>query len=164
MWPRRRKPRWSDRGLDAIADRGYFNGEVILACEKAGITVTLPKPMTSNAKAEGHFGKQDFRYRYTNEENGLMLRRYWTHGGPTCLPVVLTKRMITRSPPQPNVGRLRGRAGGAARPYASDFGPGRRGGDHRGFASAPDSIALKVISMSCAGKASLVTPIRLLAH
>jgi DNA-binding transcriptional LysR family regulator len=46
----------------------------------------------------------------------------------------------------------------------NDFGSGRCGGDHRGFASAPDSIALKVISMSCSGKASLVTPIRLLAH
>src|SRR5271155_2787455 len=40
----------------------YFNSEEILACEEAGITVTLPKPMTSNAKAEGRFGKQDFRY------------------------------------------------------------------------------------------------------
>ena len=29
---------------------------------EAGITVTLPKPMTSNSKAEGRFGKQDFRY------------------------------------------------------------------------------------------------------
>jgi Transposase DDE domain len=48
--------------LDAIADRGYFNGEEILACDNAGITVTLPKPMTSNSKAEGRFGKQDFRY------------------------------------------------------------------------------------------------------
>ena len=48
--------------LDAVADRGYFNSEDILACEVAGITVTLPKPMTSNAKAEGRFGKQDFRY------------------------------------------------------------------------------------------------------
>ena len=47
--------------LDAVADRGYFNGEEILACEEAGITVTLPKPMTSNSKAEGRFGKQDFR-------------------------------------------------------------------------------------------------------
>ena len=36
--------------LDAVADRGYFNSEEILACEEAGITVTLPKPMTSNAK------------------------------------------------------------------------------------------------------------------
>ena len=48
--------------LDAVADRGYFNSEEILACEEAGITVTLPKPMTSNSKAEGRFGKRDFRY------------------------------------------------------------------------------------------------------
>jgi transposase len=48
--------------LDAVADRGYFNSEEILACEEAGITVTLPKPMTSNSKTEGRFGKQDFRY------------------------------------------------------------------------------------------------------
>ena len=31
-------------------------------CDEAGITVTLPKPMISNPKAKGHFGKQDFRY------------------------------------------------------------------------------------------------------
>ena len=48
--------------LDAVADRGYFSSGEILACEEAGITVTLPKPMTSNSKAEGRFGKQDFRY------------------------------------------------------------------------------------------------------
>jgi Transposase DDE domain len=45
--------------LDAIADRGYFSSEEILKCAKADITVTLPKPMTSNPK---RFGKQDFRY------------------------------------------------------------------------------------------------------
>jgi len=44
--------------LEAVADRGYFNGEEILTCEQAGITVTLPKPMTSVAKSEGRFGKQ----------------------------------------------------------------------------------------------------------
>jgi transposase len=87
--------------LDAVADRGYFSSEEILACEEAGITVTLPKPMTSNAKAEGRFGKQDFRYaaeedvyvcpagerltyHYTNEENGLVLRRYWTNACQSC--------------------------------------------------------------------------------
>jgi len=87
--------------LDAVADRGYFDSEEILACENAGITVTLPKPMTSNSKAEGRFGKQDFRYvagedvyicpagekltyRYTNEENGLVLRRYWTNACRSC--------------------------------------------------------------------------------
>ena len=48
--------------LDVVADRGYFDSEEILTCENAGITVTLPKPMTSNAKAQERFGKQDFRY------------------------------------------------------------------------------------------------------
>ena len=48
--------------LEAVADRGYFNSSEILACHKAGITVTLPKPMTSGAKSEGRFGKQDFVY------------------------------------------------------------------------------------------------------
>ena len=87
--------------LDVVADRGYFNSAEILACEKASITVTLPKPMTSNAKADGRFGKQDFRYvadqdvyicpagetlayHYTNEENGLVLRRYWTNACQSC--------------------------------------------------------------------------------
>jgi transposase len=87
--------------LDAVADRGYFNSEEILACEQAGITVTLPKPMTSNAKAQGRFGKQDFRYvveedvyicpagerlayHYTNEEHGLVLHRYWTNACQSC--------------------------------------------------------------------------------
>jgi transposase len=87
--------------LDVVADRGYFNSKEILACQAAGITVTLPKPMTSGAKSEGRFGKQDFRYvaeedvyicpaneklkyRYTNEENDLVLRNYWTTECQTC--------------------------------------------------------------------------------
>src|SRR5678815_2292614 len=48
--------------LEAVADRGYFNSPEILACHEAGITVTLPKPMTSGAKSDGRFGKQDFVY------------------------------------------------------------------------------------------------------
>jgi transposase len=87
--------------LEAVADRGYFDGEEILACEEAGITVTLPKPMTSGAKAKGRFGKQDFvylagddvyrcpagerlTYRYTSEEEGKTLRRYWTTACAAC--------------------------------------------------------------------------------
>ena len=87
--------------LDAVADRGYFSSEEILACEQAGITVTLPKPMTSGAKADGRFGKQDFiyrpetdtyrcpggetlTYRFTTMENGLTLRRYWTNACQGC--------------------------------------------------------------------------------
>jgi hypothetical protein len=33
--------------IEAVADRGYYSGEEIVACEQAGITVYLPKPMTS---------------------------------------------------------------------------------------------------------------------
>src|SRR3977135_2811309 len=47
---------------DVVADRGYYDSHEILACETVGITVTLPKPMTSSAKAAGRFGKQDFVY------------------------------------------------------------------------------------------------------
>ena len=61
--------------LDAVADRGYFSSEEILACENAGITVTLPKPMTSNSKAEGRFGKQDFRYVAEEDVYRLSCRR-----------------------------------------------------------------------------------------
>jgi len=69
--------------LEAVADRGYFNGEEILACEEAGITVTLPKPMTSNSKAEGRFGKQDFRYVAEEDVYILSCRRKAQHrNGP----------------------------------------------------------------------------------
>lgn len=87
--------------LEVVADRGYFDSEEILACDRAGITVTLPKPMTSGVTARGRFGKQDFRYlveedvyvcpagerlayHFTNQENGLTLHRYWTNACTTC--------------------------------------------------------------------------------
>ncbi len=88
--------------LEAVADRGYYEGNEIRACEEAGITVTLPKPMTSGAKAAGRFGKQDFVYlpdedvyrcpagerlifRFAGEEGGKLTRRYWTRGCQTCV-------------------------------------------------------------------------------
>ena len=87
--------------LEAVADRGYFNGDEILKCEEAGIPVTLPKPMTSGMEAKGRFGKQDFvylsdedvyrcpageklKYYYTNEEDRQKLRRYWTNACRDC--------------------------------------------------------------------------------
>jgi hypothetical protein len=51
--------RLASETLDAVADRGYYEGDEIKSCEEAGITVTLPKLQTSSAKAEGRFGKQD---------------------------------------------------------------------------------------------------------
>ena len=78
------------KNSEAVADRGYYSGEEILACDKVGIAVTLPKPMTSGLEARGRFGKQDFvylndedayrcpageklTYHYTNEEAGQQL-------------------------------------------------------------------------------------------
>lgn len=89
------------RRLDVLADRGYFNGPEIKACSEAGITPLVPKPMTSNAKAEGRFDKTDFIYiakdneyqcpagqraihRMTTIEHGLKLHRYWTSACPRC--------------------------------------------------------------------------------
>jgi hypothetical protein len=46
--------------LTVVADRGYYKGLEILACEQAGITTFVPKPLMSSSKAEGSFGQQDF--------------------------------------------------------------------------------------------------------
>jgi len=87
--------------LQAYADRGYFNGPEIKACDEAGIKAFVPKPMTSNAKAEGRFSKADFIYikrddeyqcpageraipRYNSVEGGLMVRTYWSSACPGC--------------------------------------------------------------------------------
>ena len=87
--------------LQAVADRGYYSAPQIKACDDAGIAAILPKPMTSNAKAEGRFDKSDFIYiarddeyqcpagqraiyRFTREENSLQLRRYWSSACPQC--------------------------------------------------------------------------------
>jgi transposase len=48
--------------LDALADRGYYSGEQLLACEAIGVKPFVPKPRTSNARAAGRFDKEDFGY------------------------------------------------------------------------------------------------------
>ncbi|KAF0163345.1 MAG: transposase [Stygiobacter sp.] len=104
--------------LDVLADRGYFSGEEILACEAMGVTPYVPKPQTSGAKAVGRFGKQDFVYQpdqdvyrcpagallprhMTTVEKGLTLHRYWDRASCTgcslksqCTPSV--ERRVTR--------------------------------------------------------------------
>jgi hypothetical protein len=54
--------------LEVVADRGYFRGEEIRACDMAQITTYLPKPQTSGNLAKGLFGKRDIplptRYGY----------------------------------------------------------------------------------------------------
>jgi transposase len=87
--------------LDVVADRGYFSSIEVLKCEEAGITVTMPKTLTSSGKLRGRFVKADFVYvaaddvyrcpagehltlRYTTEERGLTLSRYWTNACKDC--------------------------------------------------------------------------------
>tara|TARA_R100000005_G_scaffold18283_1_gene7651 strand:+ start:13896 stop:15326 length:1431 start_codon:yes stop_codon:yes gene_type:complete len=87
--------------LSAVADRGYFNGTELLACHESGITVFVPKTLTSNATAAGRFGKDDFIYdaanneyrcpagesliwRFSSVEKGLKIHRYWSSNCQTC--------------------------------------------------------------------------------
>jgi len=87
--------------LTVIADRGYFSGDEILACDQAGMTPFVPKPLNSNSKAEGRFGKPDFIYiasddeyrcpagqrlikRFTTVEAGMTLNVYWSSACPRC--------------------------------------------------------------------------------
>ena len=87
--------------LKALADRGYFNGLQIKACEDDNIAAFVPKPMTSNAKAEGRFDKTDFVYiakqdayrcpageqaiyRFSGIEKGLNIHVYWPSACHQC--------------------------------------------------------------------------------
>ena len=87
--------------LEAVADRGYFRGEEIRACDAANITTYVPKPQTSGNLAKGLFGKRDFIYkpdddeyacpagqrliyRFTRQENGQTIHRYWSSACPRC--------------------------------------------------------------------------------
>jgi transposase len=87
--------------LTVVADRGYWRGEEIKACDEAGITSYLPKPQTSGNLAKGQFGKRDFLYiedddeylcpageraiyRFTRLESGKHTRRYWSSACAHC--------------------------------------------------------------------------------
>jgi hypothetical protein len=72
----------------------------ILACQEAVITLALRKPLTSGAKADGRFGKQDFAYLPEEDayrcpagerrphamrmKDGKMLRRCWIAARRSC--------------------------------------------------------------------------------
>jgi transposase len=87
--------------MRVLADKGYFSGREILACHKEGITTTLPRPETSGNRKKDMYVKADFAYdadadiyrcpagerltyRYTTEEKGLVVRRYWASVCQTC--------------------------------------------------------------------------------
>src|SRR5438876_455653 len=81
--------------MEIIADRGYYKGPEILACEEAGITAYVPRTITSGSKAEGRFGRPDFvyipkrdeyrcpagkrlRFRHSSVENEMKINVYYT--------------------------------------------------------------------------------------
>lgn len=87
--------------MSAVADKGYFSSREILACHEDGITTTLPRPETSGNRKKGMYVKADFAYaadadiyrcpagetltyRYTTEEGGLVVQRYWTNACQVC--------------------------------------------------------------------------------
>ena len=87
--------------LDAVADRGYFKGEEVLACDEAGIDAYVPRTTTSNNKAKGQYDKADFIYieqddeyecpaaerlkrRMTTIEYGKVMTRYWSSNCGVC--------------------------------------------------------------------------------
>ncbi len=87
--------------LTVIADRGYFSGPQIKACEDQGVISLVPKPDTSGNRAAGLFGRQDFIYdadkdvyrcpagqhaikRFSAVEKGLLLHKYWSSACPKC--------------------------------------------------------------------------------
>ena len=104
--------------LEVLADRSYFSGEEIRSCQAMGVTPYVPRPLTSGAKSDGRFGKQDFVYlpeqdvyrcpagalllrHMTSVEKGLTLHRYWDLAScqscalkPQCTPS--KERRVTR--------------------------------------------------------------------
>jgi transposase len=87
--------------LTAVADRGYYTSDEILACEQAGITPVLPRPQTSDKRLKGLFGRDRFRYepdsntyrcpagesliwRYRSVEGGRTLDTYWSSACQRC--------------------------------------------------------------------------------
>ena len=89
------------KDLTVVADRGYFSGVEIRACQEAGIHPLVPKPRTSNNRVRARFTKDDFRYepeqdqyrcpagqvlswRYQTIESGLNINVYFSSACKRC--------------------------------------------------------------------------------
>jgi hypothetical protein len=51
-----------NKEITVLADRGYFNGDQVLACENTGVLPCVPKTLTSSSAKRGLFSRQDFVY------------------------------------------------------------------------------------------------------
>lgn len=47
---------------DAVADKGYYKGEDIAACEDVGVVPYVVRPQRRPSINEGYFAKSEFRY------------------------------------------------------------------------------------------------------
>jgi transposase len=87
--------------LDAVADKGFYNGEQVKQCDKAGIRAHIAKPHTSRNQHKGLFTKEDFAYdkerdsyrcpqgeeltfRFETKEKGRATRYYATRACGSC--------------------------------------------------------------------------------
>jgi transposase len=87
--------------LTVFADEGHYNGDELRACEDNNITAYVPHSSTSHNKAKGQFDRSEFHYieeddeyecpagerliyRFTREEKGKLIRRYWSSACSHC--------------------------------------------------------------------------------
>lgn len=87
--------------MDVLADKGYFKGPEILACENAGITAYIPKTDTSGKQSKGLFVRRDFKYiekddeyvcpagerlinRFQTIEREMTFSKYWSSACTSC--------------------------------------------------------------------------------
>lgn len=79
--------------IEAVADRGYFKIEEIEACEAAGVTAYVPKPIRGSAVRENFFSKDEF---HDDPEEDV----YICPGGATLSP---PDRMAARLAARPGI-------------------------------------------------------------
>jgi transposase len=109
------------KNLSVVADKGYYNGKEVLACESIGVTAYVSKPLTSANTARGLYGKEKFKYdarkncyvcpagqkltyRFATNEKGRAIYYYRARGCKSC-PL---KAKCTRNKGNRTITRLAG--------------------------------------------------------
>ena len=89
------------KNLSVVADKGYYNGKEVLACDMMGVTAYVAKPLTSANTARGLYGKESFKfdarencyicpagqkltYRFATNEKGRAIYYYRASGCKSC--------------------------------------------------------------------------------
>ena len=105
--------------LSVVADKGYYNGKEVLACDTIGVTAYVAKPLTSANTARGLYGKESFKYdarnncyicpanqkltyRFATNEKGRAIYYYRASGCKSCL----LKTKCTRNKENRTITRL----------------------------------------------------------